>query len=281
MLSVNPEQKMVSIIIPCYNGTAFIEETLDSILSQDAGTFEIILVDDGSTDNLRDKIKHFATPALKYFRQENRGVSAARNRGLEQASGSNIIFFDADDKMSAGFIRCREEILLAEPNVAFVSGPTFDFNKQVIGHPRRGAVTAEEILLYDRMVSTCPSNYMFRRNFLETHQLRFNESLSSTADRFFLLCCLNFGKGFFGENAPPLYYRVSETSMSAKLTPSLVKDNEKYYKELERDNLIPEKIKTASRFLGYSILSKSNFKTGDYRNGFFYAFKCVLTKLSV
>ena len=100
--SVNP---FVSVILPCYNCEKYIAEALGSLLRQDCTDFEILCIDDGSTDDTWSQLLRFAERAdtlrpeisLRLFREENRGVSGARNLGLSLARGKYILFLDADD----------------------------------------------------------------------------------------------------------------------------------------------------------------------------------------
>ena len=86
----------VSVIIPTYNYAHFIAEAVESVLAQTYPIFEIIVVDDGSTDNTTEVIKQFGD-SVKYIKQKNGGVCAARNNGVKNASGDFIAFLDADD----------------------------------------------------------------------------------------------------------------------------------------------------------------------------------------
>jgi glycosyltransferase involved in cell wall biosynthesis len=89
----NPQ---VSVIIPTYNRAWIIKEAVDSVLMQDHKDFELIVVDDGSTDNTSDVLALYGEDVIVLF-QENKGVSAARNRGIAEASGQFIAFLDSDD----------------------------------------------------------------------------------------------------------------------------------------------------------------------------------------
>lgn len=89
----------VSVIIPVYNKREFIEETINSVLGQIHENIEIIVVDDGSTDESPQVINTFSDPRLRVFAQSNAGVERARNFGFSQSSGSFIVFLDADDLM--------------------------------------------------------------------------------------------------------------------------------------------------------------------------------------
>ena len=86
----------VSVIIPTYNGACYICEAIDSVLAQTYQDFEIIVIDDGSSDNTKDVLKKNGSK-IKYIFQENKGVSAARNVGIKEAAGEYIALLDADD----------------------------------------------------------------------------------------------------------------------------------------------------------------------------------------
>jgi glycosyltransferase involved in cell wall biosynthesis len=87
---------LVSVIIPTYNRGWILKEAIDSVLAQDYKDFELIVVDDGSTDNTREILDSYGRDLI-VLRQANRGVSAARNRGIAEAHGRLVAFLDSDD----------------------------------------------------------------------------------------------------------------------------------------------------------------------------------------
>jgi glycosyltransferase involved in cell wall biosynthesis len=89
-----------SVIIPVYNSKCFVEKAINSVLKQVYANFELIIIDDGSTDNTLEIIKSFADSRLKVFCKSNGGVASARNYGLNEAVGRYIAFLDADDVWS-------------------------------------------------------------------------------------------------------------------------------------------------------------------------------------
>ena len=89
---------LFSVIIPVYNAAAYISQTLDSVFAQTCGDFEVVVIDDGSTDDTADRVQQFSQHrSLRYVHQMNAGVAAARNTGLNLSRGQFIAFLDADD----------------------------------------------------------------------------------------------------------------------------------------------------------------------------------------
>lgn len=89
---------MISVIIPIYNKQRFIGRCIESVLSQTYTDWELLLIDDGSTDASAERIQSYlADQRIRYIYKENGGVSSARNRGIKEAKGEWIIYIDADD----------------------------------------------------------------------------------------------------------------------------------------------------------------------------------------
>lgn len=112
----------VSIVIPTYNRAGFLKEALESVLAQTVGCWEAVVVDDGSTDGTEAVVKSFADPRIRYIRQPNRGVSAARNRGIEEARFDTIAFLDSDDLWMPDKLERQLGFLAAHPEVGFLYG---------------------------------------------------------------------------------------------------------------------------------------------------------------
>ena len=86
-----------SVIIPLYNKEKYITDTLNSALNQSFQDFEVIIVDDGSTDESLEVVSRFQDPRIKIYKQENQGASVARNYGISQSQSDLIALLDADD----------------------------------------------------------------------------------------------------------------------------------------------------------------------------------------
>jgi len=91
-------QPLISVIMPTYNRGGFISEAIESVLNQTWSNFELIVIDDGSTDGTRDQLEKYGSDGrFKYIYQENKGQSVARNRGLKEAEGGFVAFLDSDN----------------------------------------------------------------------------------------------------------------------------------------------------------------------------------------
>lgn len=111
----------ISIVIPCYNHGAYIQDAIDSVLAQTYANWEIIIVDDGSTDAVTiQKLKSIEINNVAIYFQQNRGVSVARNFGATKAKGDYLLFLDGDDKIGNEYLQLATEAFLASPNVNYV-----------------------------------------------------------------------------------------------------------------------------------------------------------------
>ncbi|MCB0207883.1 MAG: glycosyltransferase [Anaerolineae bacterium] len=113
------EQKMpkVSIVTPNYNHAQYVGDAIRSVLAQDYQDFEMLVIDDGSTDNSREVVTQFTDDRIKYIWQKNQGLSAARNTGIKIAKGEMIALLDADDMYETNFLSTLVSILEANPNL--------------------------------------------------------------------------------------------------------------------------------------------------------------------
>lgn len=117
---------LVSVIVPCYNAAETVAETLDSIYAQTMKDFEVICVDDGSTDTTLSVLKEYQStyPALMIRTQKNARVAAARNNGIENATGRYIVCIDSDDKMAPTYLEKASSVLDADWSIG-IAYPDF------------------------------------------------------------------------------------------------------------------------------------------------------------
>jgi len=133
---MNPK---VSVIIPAYNNAKFLPETIESVLKQTFADWEIIIVDDGSTDNTQEVVAMYLQNhpgKIKYFRQENGGTAQARNRAIKESKGEYLGLLDADDLWLPEKLAVQVPIMEANPELALISSETYAIDAQSnrIGH---------------------------------------------------------------------------------------------------------------------------------------------------
>ena len=115
-----PAQPLVSVVVVCYNQAHYLAEAIRSAIAQDYQDMEVLVVDDGSTDETPEVARAF--PQVRYIRQDNRGLPAARNTGLRQSTGEYLLFLDADDRLLPNAVQAGIACFGSDPNIAFVFG---------------------------------------------------------------------------------------------------------------------------------------------------------------
>ena len=203
----------ISIIIPAYNAAGFIRDCLSSV-----GTVaETVVVDDGSTDGTGAVVAR-DFPSVRLLRQENAGVSAARNAGIRQASGEYIAFVDADDTLCEGAVEKLEAFLeTASPDILVMRS----FGSRAERYPWAGRFPERTFLTKNDIAregyvrgSVC--GCAFRREYLKDRGVRFDERLSIAEDTVFFANTLTAGGSVVFADIP--FYRVFERQDSAYRT---------------------------------------------------------------
>ncbi len=203
---------MISVIIPVYNTEGYLKRCVDSVLCSSYGDLELILVDDGSTDHSACICKQYSEEdsRVKYFRQEHRGVSAARNRGIAESRGAWIVFVDSDDFISVDYLETiageddQEQELLLFDFVRLKKGRSISRNRSAQAVKAGRCQYREKDRLYlvqcllnlgqlckggsVNLASPCAKAY--KKSVIDQHQLRFAEDLAICEDRLFNLAYL-------------------------------------------------------------------------------------------
>jgi glycosyltransferase involved in cell wall biosynthesis len=163
-----PARPLVSVIIPCYNQAHFVRHAIESVRAQTYPGVELILVNDGSTDDVESVVAGF--PWVRSISQENRGLAAARNIGLARCRGDLVVFLDADDRLLPGAVETGVRLLAADPSLGFVAGHsrfiTSEGTPLPTEQPLRGAEDPYVALLRRNSIRN-PAMVMFRRSALD------------------------------------------------------------------------------------------------------------------
>lgn len=214
---------MFSIIIPVYNAAKYLQRSVESVLSQDSEEFELILVDDGSTDKSAEICDEYAHNDIrvKVYHQENKGASVARNKGIELASGEWITFIDADDEVASEFITILNDASINSDADIIFFGYSMRFSNMVKDYllETRRIDTKDYSYVYTDCEITTPWSKLFRRNLLIDNNIRFDGRLANGEDTLFMaeaLCKTNVVSTF--DRLLYIHY-VIDGSLSAKVVP--------------------------------------------------------------
>ena len=184
----------VSIILPVYNVEEYLTKALESFKEQTLDEFEVIMIDDGSTDSSAEIMKEFASEdgRFKCFFQENRGVSATRNRGIEIAGGEYIAFYDSDDWIRPTVLE-KMYATAKTRNADIVVGRMREFSvtKEYIYSETKGLSKKQEIEKYDYGLvwNLSLANKLFKKDLIVENALCF-APIAYSEDGLFLMQCV-------------------------------------------------------------------------------------------
>lgn len=234
-------RSLVSVVIPTFNAAEYLGDAIRSVFGQTYRDWELLIIDDGSTDATPELIASFCEdPRVYSTRIPNAGVANARNVGVSQARGQYVAFLDADDTWEPRNLEAKVALLDQIPEVAWIYSDAYLANEKL----ERTAIRVgqegdllEQILLWEGDVIPGPgSNLLIRRSCFDAG-LRWDPHVSSAADQDLTL---QLAKGFRAQRLPePMWtYRVRENSMSrsAEVTE---RDHLYVYRKATRENLFP------------------------------------------
>lgn len=215
--------KVFSIIIPVYNNQDYLAKCLNTIVSQYLASIEVIIVNDGSTDNSGDIAESYAIhySFIKVIHQSNQGVSAARNRAIRESIGSYLIFLDSDDLLYKDFLQRILELIQNQPDI-------IEINADLINEI--GLVSYKKIFSFDYVRSITAStdaaklrlskqakyylwSRIIRRELVD--KLRFNEKISFCEDALYLTECYFRAKKIITVDESLYGYRKHDTNVTS------------------------------------------------------------------
>jgi len=231
----------ITVLMPAYNASNYIEEAIESVLKQTFSEFELLIIDDGSTDNTADIVRSFNDSRIVFIRQSNGGVASALNNGLQHARAEYIARFDADDICYANRLKTQYEFVMKNPEYIVVgSGADYvDANGDFVFSYDLAGYTDEQIK--NLSYSVCPfihSTVLLRKSvFLGVGG--YNEHAHSFEDHFLWSQIKEKGK----------FYNLSQSLIKVRLNPESVTVDEKWrlkefinikYKVLKELHITPE-----------------------------------------
>ncbi|MBW2991803.1 glycosyltransferase [Candidatus Woesearchaeota archaeon] len=266
---------LVSVIIPAYNSARFICEAIDSVLAQSYKNFEIVVVDDGSTDDTKKVLKKYKNK-IRYIYQENKKQAAARNKGIENSKGELIAFLDADDTWMKD--KLKLQVPLFEEDVGLVYGGIclFDGKKVKPGiHTNefvKGRVFKE--LLMANFI--CASSVIIRKECIDKVGM-FKEGISyfGVEDyHMWLKVCHTYKADYIKE--PILMYRVHSGSTSEDYC-SIIRREATVRKDIANLFNLPKKLRNNSLFNSYFRLAYYSIENKKYKD----ALKALIQSLNL
>jgi glycosyltransferase involved in cell wall biosynthesis len=236
----------VSVIVPVYNAEEYIGNTLDSIINQDFNSFELIIIDDGSTDRSMEIInKKLSLSAMDYkvIHQENSGVSSARNRGIDEASGDYLVFIDADDYVTGNHL---SELYNGETDFSMVQFIKTDGNNLSEPHHFQVELISCDDFIKKELNMEMPFNFwqlMYKASIINDNNIRFNPNLVYGEDIDFALRALLYGNEVAISNEATYYYiqhsesAINTTEFRRFEVISIFEDLAEFYKSQGREDL--------------------------------------------
>lgn len=206
---------LVSVVVPAYNAEQYLKQTLESALSQTYRKFEVIVVDDGSTDSTPLIAQQFGD-SIRYIRQSNQGLSVARNTAIKNARGEFIALLDADDLWESEFLEKMVHKLKDHPEAAgvYCGFQYINSESEVVGKPSLKVVPPERfhsVMKYDGNWLV-PCSVIFRKQLIERVGL-FDETFHAVADWDMWIRLSEYGP-FDGLQEVLVKYRRHEHNMS-------------------------------------------------------------------
>ncbi|WP_010648178.1 glycosyltransferase [Oceanobacillus massiliensis] len=275
------EFPLVSVIIPCFNSGEWMGETLSSVFDQTYPNIEVIVIDDGSTDNTKEIVLNYSDEILYYY-QKNKGPSAARNLGAKKARGKYIAFLDSDDvwednklSLQVGYLEKNKNVQLVFSNVNLIN----EKGEHLYSHFNRVPIGKKEIIMkffLGEITMNTPTIVVKRDSLLNVGG--FDEELPLREDHFFLMMMTHKYEIFHFKELL-VNRRVSTKSMSNSLNvEKIFKMNEPFILKSVKKFPFLSNYKKNVYSRVYSAIARGYWKKRNYLKALLYIIKSIYNK---
>jgi len=261
---ITKSQPIVSVVMPVYNTAQYLDEAIVSVLSQTLQDLELIAVNDGSTDHSGYILDNYAKndKRVKVVHQENRGIAAARNRGMKEATGKYIAVMDSDDVCMPNRLEKQVSFMEKKPDIALLGSRCsfFGEGKERIGVcPALDAEIVKSRLLF--LPTLSHTSVIMRHNVITKHNLYYDEGLPLAEDYELYTRFIKYGKI---ANLPDVLMKIRTHSEST--TRRMTDAGDKYLREVHKRVLSQLKVKPTQEELAMHLsISISRFqKSHEY-----------------
>ena len=256
---------LISVIIPIYNGEKYVKQALDSVINQTYNNLEIIIINDGSTDNSLNIIKDYQSKdkRIVIIDKQNNGVSSARNDGIKKSSGKYIMFLDSDDYLDNDYIFNMYNCLIKNNSDVCMSGiRQFNENKTI----RFKKYLNEDKKLYfnDILLDIINTNefntifkYIIDSDIIKKNNILFDTTLKYAEDLKFAYTVLKNSKSIYHYNICGYNYRINPSSVTNNL--NIDKLLKWYYDDVKVLNYIKENENNVDDIINNRIFTKVNY----------------------
>lgn len=272
----------VSVVIPAYNAMQYIEKTLNSVFQQTFTDYEILIINDGSKDNIIEWVNQIEDARVRLITQANQGLPGARNTGIKHAVGEYIAFLDADDLWESSKLEKQVRYLDRHPEVGLVSSRVILIDQEDqflydVGVPETERIPLEKLLVANLIL--CGSTPLVRRECFEASGV-FDPYLRSAEDwDMWIRIAVRYPIAAILE--PLVLYRQHTNNMSKDFT-LMTSQVEKFMQNVR--TVVPSRL----HYLlgrGYSFVSLQaawgTMDRGQYGQTFFFIKKCLLSNPSI
>jgi glycosyltransferase involved in cell wall biosynthesis len=275
----------VSVVLPTYNCAEYVGATVESVLNQTYKNYELIIVNDGSTDDTNQVLAHYIdnNSTIRYFKQENKGHAAARNAGISTATGDFIAFIDSDDKWLPDKLDAQVRAFEEDPEVGFVHCNLYGFGENQEVRVRGPQLTQEETdqysgyifdNLYFRKIIITTTSVMIRKECIDAVGM-FDENLTrfGSEDRDLFLRILREYKAKY-INKPLAMYRNRSDSAGQNYKKMII-GQEYVYEKITKLYGLPHCAKKEVMSKIYQEWAREFYAKGRFTDGFTNQVKAI------